>query len=137
MDPHEISIQLVVQGPSRHDRAVTTPARFEDRSLAHPRDDETRFLMSRPQPFVILPTMWFWSQLRRTEPRLHVFTTLLWALLFIPLSLVAFTMIQPLWAQAIAVSATVFLSAGIVEKALRVQILRRRRALGCGDSGER
>ncbi len=92
--------------------------------------------MSRPQPLVILPTLWFWSQIRRTEPRLHVFTTFLWSLLFVPLSLIAFTFVQPLWVQAIAVSATAFLSAGIVEKALRTLILRRRRALARGDDTE-
>lgn len=85
-----------------------------------------RSLMSKPQPLGILPSLWFWREIRRSEPRLHLFFTLLWAFLVAPLVFLGIVYLQPAWLSAISVFLISILGGGAIEKWLRLLVVRRR-----------
>ena len=100
------------------------------------RHDEPRSLMSRRQPLGVLPTLWFWRELRTERPLLSMFVGLWmgvlgasasWALLAagvsLPVGLVV-TLCLP------------YLALGLLERWLRSAVLRRRRVLARGALGE-
>lgn len=97
-----------------------------------PAPTSERRLMSRPQPLGVLPTWWFWRDLRDERPLLGasigalvgVFTAVIsWVLVtagvYLPLALV------------VAICAPM-LGLGILERALRRAVRRRRRHLSRG-----
>lgn len=89
----------------------------------------SRRLMSQRQPLGILPTLWFWREIRRTDRKLHVFVTLLWALVVAPLVFLCVWALPPTWASVLAVFAISILGGGLIEKLLRLVISRQRHLL--------
>lgn len=90
--------------------------------------------MARPQPLGVLPTLWFWREVRAEQPGVGVFAglfmgvfatvggrVLLGAGVSLPVALVA-TLCLPL------------LGLGLIERWLRRRVIRRRRALARGES---
>lgn len=91
-----------------------------------------RSLMDRPQRLGFLPTFWFWRGLYR-EKRLRMLLTLL-ALPAWGLTLLWWTYIGP---SLLAPIVLMYLAEGIIERLVRSEITRRRRALEPGAQGEK
>ena len=86
-------------------------------------------MMSRPQPLGVLPTLWFWRELRTERPLLSMLVGLFMGM---------FSMGVVWLLQAVGGSLSIvfmmgmglpYLALGILERALRWAVLRRRRAL--------
>lgn len=99
-----------------------------------PERHQERFLMSRPQPLGVLPTLWFWRDVRVDKPVVGMLTGLFTGI---------FAVLVGQWILAAGVSLPVaFIAAlflptlglGIVERGLRRMVLQRRRALTRGMS---
>ncbi|MDC0666310.1 hypothetical protein [Nannocystis radixulma] len=88
-----------------------------------------RSLMRKPQPLGILPSLWFWQELWRTEPRLHLFFTLLWTMVNAPLVYLVLAYLPPSWLAVSLGFLFPILSMGLVERWLRLLVARRRRLM--------
>jgi|SRR5690606_10147241 len=89
---------------------------------------EQRHLLDRPQPLGFLPTWWFWNNRENWRLVGWMFAILavatLVALEFVPL---------PSLAKAAIAGSTIILANGLLEKYVRHQAMKRRRALAEGD----
>lgn len=97
------------------------------------RRHETRFLMSRPQPLGVLPTLWFWREVRAERPAIGMLTGLfmgVFAVLVAELILVAGGNLPVAFIAALVLP---LIGLGIVERGLRQLVLHRRRAVARGS----
>ncbi|MBZ5709527.1 hypothetical protein [Nannocystis pusilla] len=97
------------------------------------RDRGPRFLMSRPQPLGLLPTLWFWRELRTERPVLSMLVGSFMAAFsmgIVAILQAAGGSLPVVFAVAMGLP---YLALGIVERGLRWVVLRRRRALAQGS----
>lgn len=107
-------------------------ANLEPASL--PERHQERFLMSRPQRLGILPTLWFWRDVRTDKPVVGMVTGLftgVFAMLVGRMLLVAGVSLPLAFVAALFLPT---LGLGIIERGLRRMVIRRRRALVRGMS---
>lgn len=95
-----------------------------------------RSLMDKPQPLGFLPTWWFWRELYREQRfrgLMAVLTLPAWGLTLLWWTFIGSSLLAPV--------ILVYLTEGLVEKAVRREILRRRTAVlagsGIGQGSER
>lgn len=86
-------------------------------------------MMSRPQPLGVLPTLWFWRELRTERPLLSMLVGL-----FMGVFSMGIVWLLQIAGSGLPVVFTVgmglpYFSLGILERTLRWAVLRRRRAL--------
>lgn len=116
--------------PSRDQpRAGDEAALLVQRATIERGSPRARPLASKPQPLGILPSLWFWRELWRTEPQLHMFFTLLWTMVNAPLVFLIVMYLRPFWLAVMAMVLIPIVSMGLAEKALRLLVVRRRRSL--------
>lgn len=100
------------------------------------RHDEPRSLMSRPQPLGVLPTLWFWRELRTERPLLSMFVGLWMGVLGASASWALLAAGVSLPVGLLVTLSVPYLALGLVERGVRRAVLRRRRALARGACGE-
>lgn len=100
------------------------------------RHDEPRSLMSRRQTLGVLPTLWFWRELRTERPLLSMFLGLCMGVLGASVSWVLLAAGSSLPVGLLVTLCLPYLALGLLERGLRSAVLRRRRALARGACGE-
>lgn len=98
------------------------------------RERDPRFLMSRPQPLGVLPTLWFWRELRTERPLLSMLVGLFMGAFGVSASLTFLAAGVSVPMGFIATLSLPYFALGILERCLRRAVLRRRRALAQSDS---
>lgn len=97
-------------------------------SLPHRRQGP-RFLMSRPQPLGVLPTLWFWRELGTDRPLLNMLVGLLMGVLGASVSWALLAAGVGVPVGLLVTLSLPYLTLGLLERGLRWGVLRRRRAL--------
>lgn len=94
--------------------------------------------MSRRHPLGVLPTLWFWRELRTERPLLSMFVGLWMGVLWASASLALLASRVSLPVGFVVTLCLTYLALGLLERGLRSAVLRRRRALarGGGARGE-
>lgn len=92
--------------------------------------------MSRPQPLGVLPTLWFWREVRTERPLVGIATGLFMGVFVLVVSQTLLVRIS-LPVAFIVVLFLPYLALGLVERGLRWMVLRRRRALARGGPREK
>lgn len=100
------------------------------------RPGEPRSLMSRRQPLGVLPTLWFWRELRTERPLLSMFVGLWMGVLGASASWVLLAAGVSLPVGFVVTLCLPYLALGLLERGLRSAVVRRRRALARGARGE-
>ena len=92
------------------------------------RRQEPQFLMSRPQPLGVLPTLWFWREVRTERPLVGIATGLFMGVFALVMSQTFLVWLSLPVAFLVALFLPYF-ALGLVERGLRRMVLHRRRTL--------
>lgn len=93
------------------------------------RRQHDRFLMTRPQPLGLLPTLWFWREVRVDRPVIGTLMGLFMGVFAVAVGQLLLAVGVSLPVVFIAALFLPLLGLGLVERGLRVMTERRRRAL--------
>lgn len=85
--------------------------------------------MTRPQPLGVLPTLWFWREVRVERPVIGTLTGLFMGVFAVAVGQLLLAVGVSLPVVFIAALFLPLLGLGLVERGLRVMVVRRRRAL--------